>query len=316
MALKLLIILGFGLAALVGVTFWAAARHEAKAERDYPPDGQLLNVDGMQVHAVVMGQGPDLVLIHGASGSTRDMTFRLAPALAERYRVIVIDRPGFGYTDRLEGDETIARQATLLMDAARRLGAERPLVLGHSYGGAVALAWAVNHPDHLSGLVALSAASQVWDGSLPMLYRVTSTWAGQTLVVPLITAYVPDRVVARAVEEVFEPQEEPEGYAGYFGPSLTLRRVTMRTNAVQRANLLGEIRAQVGRYGEISVPTEIVHGAADTTVGLSIHAEKLVNQIPGAVLSALPGIGHMPHHAAMPEVIAAIDRVAQRAGLR
>ena len=317
MARKFLTFLGVAVPVLAGVTLWAAARHEARAEAEYPPEGQMLDIDGVQVHAVVMGQGPDLVLIHGASGSTRDMTFALAPALAERYRVIVIDRPGLGYTERLNTTgATITQQADLLAEAARRLGADRPLVLGHSYGGAVALAWAVHHPDQISGLVALSAASQVWDGSLPLFYHITSSRLGSLFVVPLITAFVPDSVVENAVEEVFEPQPEPEGYADYFGPSLTLRRVSMRANAAQRSNLLEEIRTLQPRYGEIAVPTEIVHGTADTTVGLQIHSEKLVNQIPGAVLTRLPGIGHMAHHAAQAEVIAAIDRVAARAVLR
>ncbi|GHF46519.1 hydrolase or acyltransferase (alpha/beta hydrolase) [Seohaeicola zhoushanensis] len=309
--------MGLGLLLLAGVTHWAAARHETRAEAAFPPEGQLMEIDGVQVHAVVAGQGPDLVLIHGASGSTRDMTFGLAPALADRYRVIAIDRPGLGYTERLnESGATITQQAALLAEAARRLGAERPLVLGHSYGGAVALAWAVNHPDRLAGLVALSAASQVWDGSLPLFYRITSSHLGSALAVPLITAFVPDSVVEKAVAEVFEPQQEPAGYADYFGPALTLRRVSMRANAAQRANLLVEIEALAPQYGEIAVPTEIVHGTADTTVGIHIHSEKLVNQIPGAILTRLPGIGHMPHHVSPEDVIAAIDRVAARAGLR
>ena len=113
------------------------------------------------------GDAPDLVLIHGASGNTRDMTFSLAPRLAEDYRVIVLDRPGLGYTDRINGTgATITQQAELLQKAAAQLGADRPIVLGHSYGGAVALAWAVTRPDHISALVNVSGARQAvggWD---------------------------------------------------------------------------------------------------------------------------------------------------------
>lgn len=90
----------------------------------------------------------------------------------------------------------------------------------------------------------------------------------------------------------------------------------MRANAMQRANLLDEIINLQPRYGEIGVPTEIVHGTADTTVGLAWHSEKLAQDIPGAELVRLDGIGHMPQVVAAPEVAAAIDRAATRAGLR
>ena len=136
----------------------------------------MLDVDGTSVHAVVIGDGPDVVLIHGSSGSTRDMTFALAPALAQNYRVIVLDRPGLGWTTRLNSDgASITEQAALLSAAAAQLGANSPIVVGQSYGGAVALAWAVNHPDQLSALVTLAAASHPWNtpldistGSIPV----------------------------------------------------------------------------------------------------------------------------------------------------
>ena len=317
MAGKLLIAVGLSLAALALAVAWLAARHEARAKASHPPQGQILDIGGHRVHALVMGSGPDLVLIHGASGNLRDMTFSLAPRLAERYRVIAIDRPGLGYTDRINrSGASIAQQAELLMQTARHLGAERPIVLGHSYGGAVALAWAAYYPEDLSALVAVSSPSMSWTTALDPLYRVTSSWLGGALAVPLITAFVPDSRVDEAVESIFAPQPVPEGYAAHVGTGLTLRRVSLRANADQRASLLDEIIALQPFYAQIAVPTELVHGSADTTVGLSIHSEKLVDRIPGAVLTRLPGIGHMPHHVAEDAVVAAIDRAAARAGLR
>jgi pimeloyl-ACP methyl ester carboxylesterase len=317
LAVKALIILGLVVALGAGVTLWCAARHEARATASHPPEGRLLTVDGTKVHVVVMGSGPDLVLIHGASGNTRDMTFSLAPILAERYRVIVFDRPGLGYTDRLpEKPATIRDQARLLVQAAAQLEATKPIVLGHSYGGAVALAWAVDHPQALSALVPLSSPSHPWDTPLDTFYRVTSSGLGSLVVVPLLTAFVPDGRIESALAGIFAPQSAPDGYGQFVGAGLTLRRKSLRANAAQRASLLQEITALQPRYGQITVPTEIVHGEADTTVGLSIHAEKLVREIDGAVLTRLPGIGHMPQHVAQSDVIAAIDRAAVRAGLR
>ncbi len=321
LAVKSLILLAVLLAALWGWTQYRAGLHEARAEAAYPPEGHFTVVDGIRVHGVVMGRdagdAPDLVLIHGASGNTRDMTFSLAPRLAEHYRVIVLDRPGLGYTDRINGTgASITQQADLLQKAAAQLGADRPIVLGHSYGGAVALAWAVTRPDHIAGLVNVSGAAKPWEGGISTYYRVLSNPVLGPLVIPFITAYVEDSRVTKAVRQIFAPQEPPEGYLDHVGAGLTLRRHSLRANALQRANLLGEIEALHPRYGEISMPVEILHGTADTTVGLSIHSVPLADQIEGATLTSLGGIGHMPQHADEDAVVAAIDRAATRAGLR
>lgn len=297
------------------VTLWRAARHEARAEASHPPIGQFVEVNGTRVHAWVAGEGPDLVLIHGSSGNLRDFTMSLAPKLAESYRVIAFDRPGLGYTDRLDRDgASIAEQAAILSRAAAALGAENPIVLGQSYGGAVALAWALDH--QAAALVLLAPAANPWDTPLDPYYQRTAHPIIGPILIPFITAWVPDSYVEHSIESVFRPQTAPEGYGQTFGPGLTLRRSSIREQALQRYNLLSEIEAQAPRYPEITIPVEIVHGDADDTVGIPIHSEPLTRQVDSAVLTVLPGIGHMPHHVAQAEVIAATDRAANRAGLR
>ncbi len=317
MASKLLISLSVALVGLALVTAWRSAQRESSAEASFPPEGQIVDVDGVAVHAVVMGVGPDVVLIHGSSGNTRDMTFALAPILAETYRVIVFDRPGLGYSDSFNSDgETIVEQAEILQRAASKLGAEKPIVAGQSYGGSVSLAWAVTRPDNIAALVLIAPAAIPWETPLDAFNTIGATTAGNALALPLVSAFVPDWFVTKALDQVFAPQKAPEGYAEHFGPGLTMRQSSMHANAKQRANLLDEITELQPRYGEISVPTEIVHGTADTTVGLGWHSERLIEQIPGAELIELDGIGHMPQVVAAPEVAAAIDRAAERAGLR
>ncbi len=317
MATKVLITLGLLIVGLAMLTAWKAARHEASAESQFPPEGQFLDVDGVPVHAVVMGEGPDVVLIHGSSGNTRDMTFALAPILAENFRVIVFDRPGLGYSGSFDPNgESILEQAAILQRAAAQLGADKPIVAGQSYGGSVALAWAVGQPDHISALVPIAPASHPWDEPLDYFNRMASNPVGSAVALPLITAFVPDWFVESALDEVFAPQKTPEGYIDHFGPGLTLRRGSMHSNALQRANLAQEIEELQPLYGQIKVPTEIVHGTADETVGVARHSERLAQEIPGAELIQLDGIGHMPQVVAADEVAAAIERAAERAGLR
>jgi len=314
---KVLLILAGLLALFWGVTLWKAARHEARAVAEYPPLGQFVTVDGKRLHVLQTGEGPDIVLIHGASGNMRDFTLDLVPRLADRYRVTVVDRPGLGHSDRLDRDgATIFEQADVLVRAVAELGVERPLVLGHSYGGAVALAWATRHPEATAGLILLAAASNPWDTPLSTYYRILSSPLGQALAAPVLTAWVPDHVVTDTIASIFAPQPVPEGYADYIGAGLTLQRRALRENALQRAGILDEVRQMVPRYAGIDRPVEILHGDADTIVWLAIHSQPLARQIDGANLVAMPGVGHSPHHAEPETVIAAIDRAAARAGLR
>jgi pimeloyl-ACP methyl ester carboxylesterase len=130
-----------------------ATEREQSAEAAFPPTGQLLRVAGTTVHAHVQGSGPDLVLIHGASGSTRDFTFALVDRLAQDYRVIAFDRPGLGWTEDLgDGGVSPLLQARLLQAAADQLGVTRPIVMGHSYGGSVAMAWGLTDTADVAAL--------------------------------------------------------------------------------------------------------------------------------------------------------------------
>jgi pimeloyl-ACP methyl ester carboxylesterase len=304
------------IAALLGLTVWQSRQRERAAETAYPPEGTFLTVEGVRMHVVVAGTGPDLVLIHGSSGSTRDWTFSLLPRLAERYRVIAIDRPGLGWSDPAPGGESLHVQARLIRGAAAALGASRPVVVGQSYGGAVALAWATDAPESLAALVTLAAPSHRWEGGLPLQYVLTSAPVFGAATRHAIMAWVPEGYVRTQTEAVFAPQAAPEGYVGHFGPRMSLRPASQYENARQRAALKDEITAMVPRYARIAVPVEVLHGTADTIVSLTIHAEPFAAEVPFARLTRLPGLGHMLQHVAQDDVAAAIDRATARAGLR
>ncbi len=292
-------------------------RRAEAAERRFPPTGQLLEVNGLTVHADIRGQGPDLVLLHGASGSSRDFTFDLVGRLQDRYRVITFDRPGLGWTDPLpEGNDDPRRQADLLRQAADQLGVRNPVVLGHSYGGAVAMAWALGDPDGTAALVLLAGATYPWEGELGGLSPFLATPFGRAVVAPMISAFAPKSTVDRAIAEIFAPNPVPVGYASYVGAELTLRQGSLLANAQQVANLKPYLEKMAPLYPGLNQPIEIVHGDADTTVGLDIHSRRMVREVLSARLTVLKDVGHMPHHAAPDQVVAAIDRAAARAGLR
>jgi pimeloyl-ACP methyl ester carboxylesterase len=290
-----------------------ARDHAARAA--HPPTGQFVTVDGLQVHLQIAGSGPDLVLIHGANGNLREFTFALMDRLSDRFRVIAVDRPGLGYSDPLpDNDATVAGQARVLRAAVAQIGVEKPVVLGQSYGGSVALAWAIQAPP--AALVLVSSPSLPWPGELDPWYRITSSMFGRATLVPLASAFVPQSFVRRAIDGVFAPQAPPAGYADHLGIDLILRRISIEVNVSQINALRQQVEAMREDYPSLTLPIELVHGDADTIVPLHIHSQPLMDLIPNGTLTVLQGAGHMPHHTHADAVLAAIDRAHARAQLR
>lgn len=311
----LALVLAWALTGCALVDARAGAR-EAAFEAQFPPTGQLLEVNGTTVHTHVEGSGPDLILLHGASGNTRDFTFDLVDRLKDRYRVIAFDRPGLGWTDPIADNASPIAQAELLRAAARQLDVRNPIVLGQSYGGAVALAWAMRAPADTAALVILSGATEPWPGELTGWYAFVGSPIGNRIAPPLLTALTPVALGERIMEGIFAPQPVPPGYADYIGIGLAARRDNYRANARQITQLRPYLRVMAPEYPRLTLPVEILHGDADRIVPASVHAQPLARDLPNARLTILPGVGHMAHHADPDAVVAAIDRAAARAGLR
>jgi pimeloyl-ACP methyl ester carboxylesterase len=294
-----------------------AARREAEAARRYPPMGRFVTVAGRRIHLATAGRGPDVVLIHGALGNLRDFTFGLMPRLAGRYRVTAFDRPGLGWSEDL-GSEGVSpfAQAAALRAAAAAAGLRRPVVVGQSYGGAVAMAWALAAPAETAAVVSIAGATMPWSGGPGALYSIAGSAFGAATVVPLITALIPERHIEGAVADIFAPEPVPAGYLDHIGAPLALRRATLVANARQINGLKPFLRAMARAYPRLRRPVEAVHGTADRIVPAHVHAAPMVRLLPEGRLVLLDGAGHMPHHTREAAVIGAIDRAAARARLR
>ena len=315
-----------GALTLAGLTVYRARIREARYAARFPPIGQIMMIEGKRLHLWQMGSGPDLVMIHGSSANLREFTEGLAASLSSRFRVTLVDRPGLGWSEDA-GDDP-AEQARRIRLACASVGVTQPLVLGHSYGGAVALAWGLQA--QVAGLLLLSGVAMPWPGGLGAWYAMTATAPGRALAVPLVTAFVPQRRIEAAIAEVFAPQDciygyasPPSGgekptrrYAHTAAVALGLRRKVLAANARQVNSLLGFVQKMTPHYDTITAPVEIVHGDSDTIVPHHIHAVPVAQILPAARLTLLPGAGHMPHHTHADDVIAAVFRLAARAGLR
>lgn len=287
---------------------------EGEIHRLYPPLGRFVTVAGRRVHALTMGSGPDLVLIHGASGQLRDLV-DLMQHLAPRFRVTAFDRPGLGYSDSLDMVGVApAAQALHLAAAAGELGIVAPIVLGQSYGGTVALAWAlaVTGAQKPAALVLVSSPSLPWPGKLDWWYQLTDTWVGRMLGIPMATALVTDGYLESVMPGLFAPNPPPPGYAKTTGAALALPRRNMGSNAMQVNGLYAHVTAMQGQYPGLTLPVELVHGANDTIVPLHIHSQPFSAMVASSRLTVLPDAGHMPHHTHVDAVVDAVTRAANR----
>jgi pimeloyl-ACP methyl ester carboxylesterase len=299
-----------GLLLIGGCASWTA-------EKKAPPIGAFVDVDGERLHVLDIGPKdsalPPVVLIHGASANLRDMKLALGDELAKTRRVIMIDRPGRGYSTRPGDGWRLDRQAQLIHGAVKTLGAERPIVLGQSFGGAVALSYALQYQDDMAGLVLLAAVSHEWPGGV-VWYNKVSGWpvAGQLLRWFVIPVYAP-LTAKGAVEKSFRPDAAPPGYYEATGIPLLFRPKDFEANAADIRHLKPQIVAMMGRYGEIRIPTAVMTGADDPTVSPTIHSAALAREIPGVDYEVLPDTGHALHHSETAKILAAIERVSAAA---
>ncbi len=304
--------------ALFGAALIAACSlgmEDRMAHADTSPEGAFVTLPQGRLHAIVQGEGPDLVMIHGANGNARDFSFELIDRMAEEFRVIAFDRPGFGHSDGFGTPLGPLEQADILRRAAQQLDVQDPILLGHSYGGAVALAWALRGGDEVAGLTLLAPASHPWPGELGLWYRLSASALGQHVVLPMVANLAPRGSVERTLERVFQPDPVPEGYLDHLGLDLTLRTSQLQINAQQVDSLKDYLDGMYPGYPALTLPIEIVHGRADRTVGLQFHSERLEAEVDSANLTRVDDMGHMPHHAD-PELVAdTIRRTARRAGL-
>lgn len=285
-------------------------------EQRHRPCGTMVDVAGGRLHVVDLGprqpSSPPLVLLHGASSNLEAMRRPLGDLLARRHRVILIDRPGHGFSRRDDlGAGSPKDQAAMIDEALGRLGVARAIVVAHSWGGALGAALALDHAARVAGLVLLAPVTHPWHGgnawyNALAVKPLLGTLFARTIALPLGLALM--RSGARAV---FLPQTMPVSYVRETAVALLFRPAEFIANAFDMVALKPAVAAMAPRYGEIAVPAVIVTGDIDTTVSPEVHARRFAAAVPGALLEWLPGVGHMPQNAAPERIAQLIDRLAE-----
>jgi pimeloyl-ACP methyl ester carboxylesterase len=287
-------------------------------ERAHPPRGRRLAVGGLSQHVVELGatasSGAPIVLLHGAGCNLEDLR-ELAERLAARHRVILVDRPGQGWSETSERcSSSPAVQAAILRDVLDRTGVGRVIVVGHSFGGTLAATFALDYPDRVAALVLLAPPTHPHLRGMTALYTALAApifgpLFARTLALPLAAlAFAP------GVRGAFLPQSPPADYLSRCACFLLLRPKAFLANACDIAGLHAFLVRQASRYGALKMPTVIVTGDGDRIVSPRQHASALAGAIPGAKFVVLPGVGHMPHHADPDRIVDLIEELATDGG--
>lgn len=286
-----------------------------------PMKGSLVQIDDTAMH--VIESIPDthdehtdsvtdaLVLTHGASTSALDFSDNLLPALSERYRVVAIDRPGHGYSDRGASQDmhNPQQQAKVMLDTLAKMNINSPVIVGHSWAGSVVLAALLAEHDQVKPAAGILIAGVTHpherEDSLPTKLTLTP-YFGRIFSWQYLSP-VGRLMIAPTVERLFAPDEVPDDYISKTGLYLSLRPDTYRHNALDRSNLNDHLVELSRHYSHIKVPVLSIAASADSVVRPVDHHDKLINTLVNVQSVVIAGSGHSPHHTHTDKVIASIE---------
>jgi pimeloyl-ACP methyl ester carboxylesterase len=301
-------------AAALGATALAVALRAREAERRHPPVGRFMTVDGVRIHYLERGTGEAVVLFHGNGALVEDMLASgLVDRLARDHRVIVFDRPGFGYTARPRGRLwTPTAQAELFARALNRLQVGTATVLGHSWGCLVAAALAIKHPSRVRGLVL--AGGYFYPTArldVPLVSPPAIPVIGDVLryTVSPVTARL---LLPRIYRKLFSPGPVPHRFRKSFPHELALRPSQLRAASADVAMMIPAAMELQRRYHELTMPVAVIAGAGDAIVEPARHSERLHAELPHSTYRAVPGGGHMIHYQALDAVVDAVIEVERQ----
>jgi pimeloyl-ACP methyl ester carboxylesterase len=283
-------------------------------QRLSPRPGRVVEVAGAQLNIVDIGPrdgGVPIVMIHGASSNLETMRHPLGNLLARDHRVILIDRPGHGWSTRERlADSTPAIQGRMIDESLQKLGIPRAIIVVHSWAGALGLRLALDHPQRVAGLVMLAPVAYPWRGGVGPYNKIVTTPVIGPLLAYTITLPLGLLLTGPGTRSVFLPQTMPDDYVRNAAVRLLLRPHEFLANAWDLITLKAAVLEQSPRYAAITAPTVLIAGDADTTVWTGIHTRPLADVIAGAKLIVLPGVGHMVQNAAPDIVVREIESMS------
>jgi pimeloyl-ACP methyl ester carboxylesterase len=275
-------------------TAWTAR----KVESVLPPKGRFIDLPGARLHVREAGPddraAPSIVMIHGLAGQSAHYSYGVMPRLAERFRLVAPDRPGSGYSPREEGAPAdLSTQAAMVAALIDKLGLDRPLVVGHSLGGAIALALALDHPDKVGALALLAPLTHEQEDPPAVFKGLTITSPLERRLVAWTLA-IPASIKnsRKTLEQIFGPDAVPKDFATRGGGLLSLRPRAFLGASSDLQALPAALPQQQARYGELRMPVHILYGKDDRILDWKRNGKGLADKVRHARLELTEG-GHM-----------------------
>ena len=283
-------------------------------QRTYPPQGTTVAVAGAVLNVVDLGRRDaslrPIVLLHGASSNLEVMR-PLGERLARDHRVILIDRPGHGGSQRERVEDSTPKvQARMIAEALEKLGVAPAIIVVHSLAGAIGARMALDYPAHVAGLVMLAPVTHPWYGGVGFYSKLVATPVIGPLLAYTITLPLGLLMTEAGARNVFLPQVMADDFVTSSATRLLLRPREFLANARDIVDLKAAVAEQAPRYGEIDRPVTIISGDADKTVTTSIHSRLFAATVKDARLIVLEGVGHMVQYAAPDLVLSEIEAMA------
>jgi pimeloyl-ACP methyl ester carboxylesterase len=284
-------------------------------QRLHPAQGRMIEVEGATLHVLDLGprdaKGPPIVMIHGASSNLEAMRQPLGDKLAATHRVILIDRPGHGWSTRARlQDSTPDIQGRMIDEVLEKLGVGPAILVVHSWAGALGARMALDYRSRVAGLVMLAPVAYPWPGGVGWYNTLVTTPLIGKLLAYTITLPLGLLLTEPGARNVFLPQVMPENYVADTATRLLLRPREFLANAYDLVTLKQAVIAQAPRYGEIKLPVVVISGDVDKTVSTGIHSRPFAKAVRDAKLIVLPGTGHMIQNAAPDLVISEIEAMS------
>ena len=281
----------------------------------FPAEGKAIEVTGATLNVLDIGPrdaaGPPIVLIHGASSNLEAMRRPLGDRLSINHHVILIDRPGHGWSSAAgEESATPAAQGRMIEEALRKLDVGPVILVVHSWAGALGARMALDYPARLAGLVMLAPVAYPWPGGVGWYNELVTKPVIGPLLAYTITLPLGYFLAERGARAVFLPQVMPDDFVANSATPLLLRPREFLANARDLVRLKQAVTEQAPRYGEISAPTVVISGDVDKTVSTNIHSRPFAAAVANAKLVVLPGVGHMVQNVAPDLVIREIEAIA------
>ena len=284
-------------AAAAGTAAWV--NHRARdAEQHHPAPGRFIHIDGVRLHYRLQGEGPPVLLLHGNMVHGADFAASgLLDRLSRQNRVLVIDRPGFGYSDRTRDKAwTPAEQARLLCRAAVALGLARFAIVGHSMGAQVAVAMALGEPGHVDRLVLVSGYYFPTLRLDAAMARVNAIPGLGDVLRYTVNALSTRLLLGHSVRAMFAPQPVPAAFDEALPRELLLRPLQQRATSEDGAHMVPQARALRAHYAELQMPVTLVTGTRDKVVDGRKQSGRLHRLLPHSSFHFLDGVGHMAHY--------------------